>query len=155
MSRVDTLLDNIDENGETVALTDSEPHIVVGSNRFILVPQELKRIGVQHDHNVETVTFDCIRYWDEHDLSTMVIHINFRAANGYVDEYQVTDVVVDDNDPNTMHFTWTIGEDVTQAAGSIAFLVCIRDTEDVASATVHWNSETNKDMYVSPGIRVG
>lgn len=154
MSQADASLENTYGNSSPMALTDSEPHIVVGANRFILVPRELKRIGVEGDHNVETVTFDCIRYWDEHDLSTMVVRIIFRCANGYVGEYPVTDVSADDVNPNIMHFTWTIREDVTQAAGSIAFSVCVRDTEDIAKATVHWNSETNKDMYVSPGIHV-
>ena len=47
----------------------SEPHIVIDSHRAITVPEQLKRIAVQFDHNFETVTFDCPRYWDGHDLS--------------------------------------------------------------------------------------
>ena len=55
----------------------SEEHIIIGRDRYITVPEGLKRIAVQYDHNVETVTFDCPRYWDEHDLSTMNIYINY------------------------------------------------------------------------------
>ena len=27
--------------------------------------------------NIETVTIDCVRYWDEHDLSSFAIYINY------------------------------------------------------------------------------
>ena len=45
-----------------LARLEAEPHIVIGEDRFITVPSELKRIAVQYDHNIETVTFDCPRY---------------------------------------------------------------------------------------------
>ena len=40
----------------------AEPHIVIDDDRYIAVPKKLRRLAVQHDHNVETVTFDCPRY---------------------------------------------------------------------------------------------
>ena len=64
MSQAEELLDSIsvDDIALYTADPETEEHIVVGSDRFITVPNSLKRIGVQYDHNIETVTFDCPRY---------------------------------------------------------------------------------------------
>ena len=54
------LLDSLSEEEISAYTADSatEEHIVVGADRFITVPDSLKRIAVQFDHNIETVTFD-------------------------------------------------------------------------------------------------
>lgn len=156
----------------------AEPHIVIGRDRFITVPADLKRIAVQHDHNVETVTFDCPRYWDGIDMSTneFAIYINYMLADSSLGSYVAENVSVDIEDENIMHFTWTISENVTKAKGHLMFLVCIKKVEDkevvvenvvedeegneiIETETVietvttnHWNSELNKDLYVSEGL---
>ena len=60
MSQAEELLNSLSA-GDTTE-TAIEGHIVIGNDRFITVPEEPKRIGVQYDHNIETVTFDCPRY---------------------------------------------------------------------------------------------
>ena len=70
MSLAESLLNSIDE-------TTTEGHIVIGNDRYITVPDELKRLAVQYDHNIETVTFDCPRYWDGLDMSAMAVYINY------------------------------------------------------------------------------
>ena len=65
MSRADELLDTLSE--DDVSVFTVKPHIVINSDRTITVPNSLKRIAVQYDHNIETITFDCPRYWDELD----------------------------------------------------------------------------------------
>lgn len=85
MGRAEDLLNglqNTDTNNEISLLiagenTDTEPHFVINDNRVISVPSELRTIAVQYDHNIETVTFDCPRYWDGHDMSKMVVYINY------------------------------------------------------------------------------
>ena len=126
-----------------------EPHIIIGTDRFITVPTSLRRIAVEHDHNVETVTFECPRYWDEHDLSTMAIYINYVLSNGYADSYPADNVAVEDD---VMLFTWTIKREVTQVSGSIKFIVCAKNTDDQGNESNHWNSELCEDMYVSKGL---
>lgn len=132
----------------------AEGHIVIGNDRFIKVPASLKRIAVQHDHNVETVTFDCPRYWDGLDMSKMAIYVNYMLVNGYKDSYPVGNVVVDDTDDNIMHFDWVISRNVTQVKGAVTFLICIKKTgtDEDGNEEVHWNSELNKEMYVSEGL---
>lgn len=134
---------------------DEERHIIVDETRKITVPDELKRIAVQYDHNIETVTFDCIRYWDGHDMSTMHVYINYMLANKALGCYMSEDVTVDPNDENIIHFTWTISRNVTQAIGPITFLVCIKRVDEEGNEVNHWNSELNKEMFVNQGLECG
>lgn len=126
-----------------------ESHIIIGSDRVITVPSSLQRIGVEHDHDIETVTFECPRYWDEHDLSTMAIYINYVLSSGYADSYPVDNVTVQED---IILFTWTISRNVTQVKGNIKFLACAKKVDGEGNETLHWNSELCEDMYVSKGL---
>jgi hypothetical protein len=149
MRQVDSLLQNLsnDSISTYTADTETEPRIVIGRDRFISVPSELKKIGVEDDNNAETLTFDCPRYWDQHDLSRMVIYIRYRRPDKSMFSYIATDIVVDENDPNVMHFNWTISKNVTQFRGNIQFLVCIENTEGI-----EWHTELCNDLYISEGM---
>ena len=154
MSLADSLLANSSGNGVSTrtAAGVEERHIVIGTNRFINVPEELRRIGVERDHNVETVTFDCPRYWDEHDLMTMAVYINYICANGAVGSYCATNLRADDSDDSMFHFDWVVSNNVTQTNGSITFLVCAKRTDENQEIDIYWNSERNSEMYVSAGL---
>lgn len=139
-----------------------EQHVVIGMDRVVTVPEELKKIAVQYDHNIETVTFDCPRYWDEHDLSMMAVYVNYMRGDGFMDSCLCKNVRVDEEDANIMHFDWTISGNVTQVNGPISFLVCVKLLEatgevdenglPVYEPVNHWNSELSNDMYVSEGL---
>ena len=154
MSEGIELLDNLTEEEITAytAESETEQHIVVGKDRIVMVPNELKRIAVQYDHNIETVTFDCPRYWDDHDMSAMKIYICYMLADGSVGSYIADDVRVDEVDDTVMHFDWTITRNVTYLKGTVSFLVCVRNVDDDGNEKNHWNSELCKDMYVSQGM---
>lgn len=149
----DTLV-NLTEDEITLysSAPEVEKHIVIGADRFITVPNELKRIAVQFDHNVETVTFDCPRYWDDHDLSTMQIYINYVLPNKEAGSYTAENIVSEDN---VIHFDWIISNIITQLKGPIIFLVCAKTVDDEGNETLHWNSELNSDMYISEGLEGG
>ena len=134
---------------KSITNSEAEGHIVIGIDRRIIVPAALKRIAVQYDHNVETVTFDCPRYWDELDMSKMAIYVNYMRSDGYADRYPVTNVTVDNN---VMHFNWTISRNVTEVKGVITFLVCVKKTDAEGNEVNHWNSELCQDMFVSEGM---
>ena len=154
MSRADKLLDTV--SNESIALYTADPaiegHIVVDSNRFITVPEELKRIAVQFDNNMETVTFDCPRYWDGIDMSKMKVYINYLTKSNVRGMYWAEKVTVDPQDDTIMHFDWSITRNVTLVKGPISFLVCIRDVDEEGNESNHWNSELNQEMYVSEGL---
>lgn len=128
---------------------DPEGHIVVGGDRKITVPANLKRLGVQYDHNMETVVFDCPRYWDKRDMSQMAIYVNYMRSDGYMDRYPVDNVRVDGD---VMHFEWTISRNVTEVPGVVSFLVCVMKTDGSGNEERHWNSELSQEAYISPGM---
>lgn len=154
MSQANELLDSItdDELATYIAEPSDEPHIVIDSNRRITVPEQLKRIAVQYDHNVETVTFDCPRYWDGIDLSTMRIYINYMLPNGNTGGALATNISIDETDDSIMHFNWTITGDVTEYKGKLSILVCTKETGSDGDNKKHWNTELNTDMYISAGL---
>ena len=154
MSLGTELLDEISQNGVAVASVDpsTEEHIVINDNRFISVPNSLKRIAVQFDHDVETVTFDCPRYWDGLDMSSMAVYINYMLPNKAKGYCIAKNVIIDESDSNVIHFDWTIGNGVTYVSGPLSFLICIKKTNSQGEVINHWNSELNTEMYISDGL---
>ena len=151
MSKAENLLNSLN-TPSGLANESEEPHIVIGYDRVVTVPDQLKRLAVQHDHDVETVTFDCPRYWDEHDMSQMSVYINYLRSDTYQAAYKVPTVTVDANNSSIMHFDWTISRNVSSVTGKIVFLVCVKKTDADGNESNHWNSELCKDCYVSEGL---
>lgn len=149
MSKTNELLNSLsnDDIALYTANPDTEPHIIIGEDRVVFVPEELQRIAVQHDNDIETVTFDCPRYWDEHDMSKMIVYINYLPDKGEVSQDIAKNVRVDENNPRIMHFEWTISGNATINEGRLIFLVDIK-----AGNGEHWHSELCEDMYVSEGL---
>ena len=153
MSQAENLLNTLSSTGQ-LANSFDEAHIVIDNKRIITVPDKLKRLAVQYDHNIETVTFDCPRYWDGIDMSEMSIYINYLRYDTYAGSYKAQNVTVDSINNTKMHFDWTISRNVTQVIGKLTFLVCIRKTDESGNEVNHWNSELCKDCYISAGLEV-
>lgn len=151
MSDVDKLLDSLtdDEKFAYAYGAVAEPHIVIGEDRRIVVPPSLRRLAVQHDHNIETVTFDCPRYWDNHDMSKMQVYINYILPDGETGSLIGENVTAEEN---IMHFDWTISRNITGNKGNIIFLVCVKKTDAEGNEVNHWNSERCEDCYISEGL---
>lgn len=150
MSQALDLLNSLSgDDVATYTANTEEEHIIIGSDRFIRIPDSLKRLGVQHDKDIETVTFDCPRYWDKHDLSQMVIYVNYVLPNGEDGRYAVKNVVAIGT---MLHFDWTISDYVTQNKGTISFLICAVTTDEEGNEELHWNSELNQEAYISEGL---
>ena len=155
MSQAEELLNSVsEETTDTVNSIDPsvEPHIIIDENRIITVPDELKRIGVQYDHNIETVTFDCPRYWDGHDLSEMTFYINYARSDAKIGRYLVDNVQIDETDYTIIHFDWCISHHVTEVKGTLHFLVCANTVDEEGVEERHWNTELNNEMYISEGL---
>ena len=154
MSQADELLNSLSEDDISLQLAnpENELHIIIGEDRVITVPKELQRIAVQYDHDVETVTFDCPRYWDDLDMSKLNIYINYMRKDRYVGCYKTTDITVDGADSNIMHFNWKISRNVSEVVGELKFLVCIKKSDTEGYEVNHWNSELNTEMYISQGL---
>lgn len=133
-----------------------ENHLFINPDRSINIPNELKTIGVQFDHNIETVTFDCPRYWDNNDLSTMKIYINYMRPDGKIGSFIATNVVSRNSEnedyQDIINFDWTISRDVTEVVGNISFLVCAKKVDSNGRETHCWNSMLNKELKISDGL---
>ena len=154
-SQVDELLNSAVESraSSNRACAGVDNHVVIDENRVITVPEELKRVAVQYDHNVEVVTFECPLYWeltDDYvfDLSKLAIYINYMRPDGEMGSSLAENIVVDDR-IRTCYFDWRITKHITEVKGKIHFLVCAKSSSERA---YHWNSELNEDMYVSEGL---
>ena len=130
-----------------------EEHIIINNDRSITVPKELRSIAVQYDHNIETVTFDCPRYWDGNDLSKMVVNINYVRSDGYEGTYICKGVEVDSNNPNIFHFDWTVSHDVTDAAGRLTIVVCIKKSHVDGATSQVWHSQKCELFSVLQGLK--
>lgn len=157
MSQADELLNSLADATPSLqsANPETEPHIVISNDRVVTVPKELQRIAVQYDHDVETVTFDCPRYWDGLDMSELRIYINYMRRDREVGCYLARNVAVDTTDSTIMHFDWTISRHVSLVVGELKFLVCIKKGDSDGNEVNHWNSELNTEMYISEGLEVG
>ena len=153
MSQAEELLNTLNTT-EQFAGESEEPHIIIDDNRIVTVPDKLKRLAVQYDHDIETVTFDCPRYWDDLDMSQMKIYINYLRSDTYTGTYKAQNITVDETDDTIMHFTWTVSKNVSLIFGKIVFLVCVRKTDESGNEVNHWNSELCKDCYISEGLEV-
>ena len=151
MSQAEELLNSL--SVDTVSSqTETEPHIIINRDRSVVVPEELKRLAVQYDHNIETVTFDCPRYWDEHDLMSLILYINYVRGDGKQGRYKAKNVRVDTRDNTIIHFEWTISRKISAVPGMIKFLACAKTLEANGTERLHWNSDVNLDTYVSEGL---
>ena len=149
MSQAETLLESLSTGNSG----DLEPHIIIDKKRKVSVPDELKRIAVQHDHNIETVTFDCPRYWDGNDMSQSRICVNYKPPDGVLGSCVASNIIVNETDNTTMHFDWTISQDVTVKDGNLMFLVCIKKFDtDTGEEINNWHSELNTEMCISKGL---
>ena len=134
--------------------SDEEPHIVINESRQAIVPNELKTIAVTGDKDIETVTFDCVRFWDEHDLSTFAIYINYVLPNLTKGTYTPSSVYVDANDSRIIHFDWEIKNYMTQVSGGIVFAVSAIKTDSEGNIEYRWSSLQNSDFFVAEGIDI-
>lgn len=152
MSQAEELLNSLNEEDFNPVDPVTASHIVIDDERNVTVPDDLKNIVVQYDHNVERITFDCPRYWDGLDMSKMKVYVNYLRPDKQPGMYCADDVYIDADDPTIMHFSWLISGNVTEVKGKLVFLVCIKRTDDIGAVKNHWNSKLNDEMTISEGL---
>ena len=130
-------------------------HIIINKDRTVVVPDSVRKIGIQYDHKVNILTFDCPRYADDNqsiDLSRMAIYINFSRNDKTKGSIAATNVFVDPDDPEIMHFDFVITRSVTLVNGPITCLVCAKSTDAEGVEVNHWNSELFNKLSVGEGM---
>lgn len=136
-------------------LSEEEPHIIIDNSRTAFVPSSLKTIAVAGDHEVEKITFDCVRFWDGNDLSTFAIYLNYVLPDLSTGTYIPSSIVADNN---VFHFDWDIKNNITKKSGKIAFAItAIKTKKNDSGETVvdkQWSSIPNGDCSIALGIDI-
>ena len=152
MSLAENLLNSLDEtayaNTRIAGGGIEEEHIVVDASRTITVPANLKTIAVKGDKDIETVTIDCIRYWDGHDLSTFAIYINYILPNGDEGTYIPENITKLDD---IFTFDWKIGSEFTYSQGKLTFWIVAKLTDNSGTLVRQWSSFQNSDCTIAQG----
>ena len=130
-------------------------HVIINQDRTVIVPESEKKIGIQYDHNVNTISFDCPRYPDEDptiDMSTMSIYINYMLADKSLGSSLAINVAVDEMDPNIIHFDWKITHAITSIKGLLSTLICIKQVDADGNEIYHWNTNLIQNFFVGEGM---
>lgn len=174
MTKAEELLNSLDETDESLypevveeepaepvrlaalyaatATETDEPHAVIFDDRSMYVPDSIKKIGVQFDHDVNLIRFDCPRYSDGVDLYPMQFYVNYIRPDGTPGAYHVEDVTIDETDSTILHFSWHVLRHATEYQGNLTILVCVKETDVSGNLEHHWNTELNTDFYLSEGL---
>lgn len=136
---------------------DEEPHIVINESRQAIVPNELKTIAVTGDKDIETVTFDCVRYWDGNDLSTFAIYLNYVLPDNTPGTYIPKAITTSDGE-DVYHFDWKIKNNITTKSGKISFAItAVKTKQSENGETVvdkQWSSLPNGDCSIALGLGI-
>ena len=137
---------------------DTDVYFVIDPVTRMITNQSRKATVIQFDHNSERFTFEIPRYVEGHDMSAcnaVEVHFTNQGRNGKRSGvYPVTDISVHPTDENRVICSWLIGEEATQQAGPLEFLVrysCVIDghTEYV------WSTAPYSGITVTSGIYNG
>lgn len=147
---LNSLPNNANENSRIGGSGEEEPHIVVDSSRKITVPDSLRLIAVKGDKDIETVTIDCIRYWDGNDLSAFAIEIICELPNGSEVTYTPNEKIIAET---YFSFDWLIGRDFTNHSGKLTFWIVAKKLNEDGTLDKQWSSLQNDECSVAIGSK--
>lgn len=141
---------------------DTGKHFEInGISRFIKETSTTKLVLVQGDHKSEVVTFKMPRYIDGHDMllcnkiRVHYINIETKTNNTSADIYEVTDLKLckdcEEEEEESIVFTWTIEAPATKYFGSLSFLIKFECTEG-ENILYQWNTARYVNVNVLDGI---
>ena len=133
-------------------MSDYKQNVVIDDQKNIILPEELKNHMVQGDHNVKTIVFDCPRYSDGRDLSTMRIYINYIRADGKTGSDITENITINAEDENMINFQWVPKRDATFEKGILAFLVCAEKVDAKGDLDKAWHTKLCKDLKIAEGL---
>ena len=146
-----------DESTTYLSNKDEEEHILINESRAAIVPNSLKTIAVTGDNDIETVTFDCVRYWDGNDLSTFAIYLNYVLPDNTPGTYIPKAITTSDGE-DVYHFDWKIKNNITTKSGKISFAItAVKTKQNENGETVvdkQWSSLPNGDCSIALGLGI-
>lgn len=130
-------------------------HIVINRDRSVTVPESERKIGIQFDHNVNKIVFDCPRYADDNeaiDMSKMQVFLNYMLPDRTVGCSILENIRVDESDSSVIHFDWNVRRSHTMTNGVLSTLICIKQTDTEGNELYHWNTDLFQKFTVGAGI---
>ena len=139
-------------------ICDSDKHFIIDPITRNITNQSSKITIMQYDHNSERFTFEIPKFIECHDMSLCnsvrihFINIGSIKTNTNSGVYEVDDVAVSLDDPDTITFSWLIKGSSTKYNGSLNFAIrfyCISD-ENVIDYS--WGTNIYSGIKVSNGL---
>lgn len=135
-------LNATDDVAEELFVIDSDLRTIQGPQKYVL--------GVFNDQNVQTVHFKCPRHYNEIDLSTFSIKINYKNARNALDMSLAKNLQVSDD---YITFDWATGKTVFTSAGNVTFNICLTKVDTNGDITNEFNT-TIYSLKVLEGLEV-
>ena len=142
------------EQLEAEAQSETPVCIIDPDTRTITVPPEYQILGVENDKRVERIYFQCPKIvGDNQDLSRdYQLFVNYQNANGDPDAYHIDDMAVDGDN---ITFSWLLEENVTKYRGDIQFAFgAIKPGDEAKDPDKNrWNTTINTDCTCLIGLK--
>ena len=137
---------------------DSDKHFVIDPITRNIVNNSSKLTIMQYDHNSERFTFEIPRVIEGHDMSlSNVVRVNFInigsiKTNTNSGVYEVDDVEVSLDDPDTITFSWLISGAATRYNGSLNFAIRFYCISDESIIEYSWGTNIYSGITVSNSL---
>lgn len=132
---------------------DEDVFEIDANTRLISVPASFASngISVQGDEVSEIVYFKINRYFDNIDLQTRKIFIQWTNANGQ-DGVSVPNVIDIESEPNYIIFGWPLSSAITSHPGNVSFSVRFYSIDDVTGKISYSLATLTQTATIKPSL---
>lgn len=140
MSSVDEVFRQMQTFAEGEETIDSNNYCMLESDttRKILIPEKYSIFGVESDEKSNRIKFKFPQHVNDIDLSELSLRINYRNANGEIDQNLTENKEITDD--RFVTFEWVLTRKVTAYMGDVDFIVCAIKTQPDGTLTNEWNT---------------
>lgn len=145
MSEIDMLIAGATGHNSHGTMDTDRPFVIdVKTRRFSNLSN--KYTFVQYDHNSESISFECNRYIDGHDMMLCnVIRVEYLAVD-VPGTYEVTDIKAVSGDK--VRFSWLVSANVTQKIGMVRFCIVFKCVDTDGTEVYRWATEIDESLEV-------
>ena len=137
---------------------DSDKHFVIDPITRNITNNSSKLTIMQYDHNSERFTFEIPKIIEGHDMSLSdIVRVHFvnigsTKTNTNFGVYEVDDMAVSLDDPDTVTFSWLISGAATEFNGSLNFAIRFYCLSDEGTIEYSWGTSIYSGIIVSNGL---
>lgn len=141
-------------------------HVIIDKDNHFIIDPVTRKIQpetheknklIEGDHNSEKYTFEIPKSIEGHDMSQCnIVQIHYLNVSSdkskkVEDIYEVDDLGVLENKPDTLAFTWTIKETATRYSGLLSFAITFKCTTDNV-VDYAWHTEIRSGITIGTGM---